>query len=93
VNLILGGIVLIVLGFVIYWFGARMKARLSGGDDPTFGSVAAAVLREILIAIQRVFGGPTTGDRFEGLGSLTTYLGLLLIIIGAFQQLNPPAAG
>jgi hypothetical protein len=92
VNLILGGIVLVVLGFVIYWFGARMKARLTDGEEPSFGSVAAAVLKEILNAVQRVFNGPTPGDRLEGLGSLTTYLGLLFIIIGVAQQLTTPAA-
>ena len=91
-NLLIGGVVLLVLGIFIYWFGARMKARLAGGDEPSFGSVAAAVLKEIVQALQRVFNGPTTGDRLEGLGSLSSWLGILFIVLGAFQILNPPAA-
>ena len=90
-NLLIVGAVLIVLGFVVCWVGARMKAR-GLAEPPSFGSIAAEALAAMFKAIGKVLSGPTTGDRLEGLGSLSTYLGFLLIVVWAFQQLNPPAA-
>jgi multisubunit Na+/H+ antiporter MnhF subunit len=68
-----------------------MKAQ-GLAEPPSFGSIAAEALAAMLRAIGRVLSGPTTGDRVEGLGSLSTYLGFLLIVVWAFQQLNPTGA-
>jgi len=90
-NLLIVGVALIVLGFVVCWLGARMKAQ-GLAEPPSFGSIAAEALAAMFKAIGKVLTGPTTGDRLEGAGSLSTYLGFLLIVVWAYQQLNPPAA-
>jgi len=92
VELLIAGIVLIVLGFIFCWLGARLKAQGRGGEPPSFSEIVREALAAMLKAIGKVLSGPTTGDRVEGVGSLSTWLGFLLIVVWAFQQINPPAA-
>jgi len=86
VDLLIAGIVLIVLGFVICWLGARLKGQLLASPPP-FGEIVREALAAMLKAIGKLLSGPTTGDRVEGVGSLSTYLAFVLIVVWVFQQL------
>lgn len=85
-DLLIAGIVLIVLGFIICWLGARLKGQLLA-TPPPFGEIVREALAAMLKALGKLLSGPTTGDRIEGVGSLSTYLGFVVIVVGVVQQL------
>ena len=85
-DLLIAGIVLIVLGFIICWLGARLKGQLLA-TPPPFGEIVRDAFAAMLKALGKLLSGPTTGDRIEGVGSLSTYLGFVVIVVGVVQQL------
>ena len=85
-DLLIAGIVLIVLGFIICWLGARLKGQLQA-SPPSFGEIVREAFAAMLKSIGKMLSGATTGDRVEGVGSLSTYLGFVLIVVSVVQQL------
>ena len=74
------GIVLMVVGPVISWFGWRMhSARTRGAADPFFGWVLDAGKKAY-----PVLTGPghTTGERIAAFGSVLFALGVVVAVVG-----------
>ncbi len=84
-RLLVGGLALIVIGFVLCVVGSSIPYA----EPPTFDVILRDGLSALLTSVTKAVTGPAMSDRVQGFGSALAYVGVIMIIVWVIHQIRP----
>jgi hypothetical protein len=84
-RLVIGGLTLIVIGFVL----CVVASNIAHGETPALDVILRDGLNALFTSVPKTLTGPSMSDRAQGIGSAFAYLGVIIIVVWVIQRLLP----